>query len=129
MYNHINLSCEETINKAKHGEGCLTTGAIGTARLNSQGLHLALLKRDKDWIFSISSRRGKMDIIAEILLFSEDQKTKTSIMYNANLNYSQLKNQMNTLTSQGLLEKKQTNISLRKEDTVFLSYSHKSTIY
>ena len=47
-----------------------------------------------------------MDIIAEILLFCEEQKTKTSIMYNANLNYSQLKNHLNTLTSQGLLEKK-----------------------
>jgi predicted transcriptional regulator len=27
-------------------------------------------------------------------------------MYNANLNYSQLKNQINTLTGQGLFEKK-----------------------
>ncbi len=47
-----------------------------------------------------------MDIIAEVLLFCDQQKTKTSIMYNANLNYSQLKNQMNALISQGLLEKK-----------------------
>jgi predicted transcriptional regulator len=52
------------------------------------------------------SRRGKMDIIAEILLFCEHQKTKTRIMYNANLNYSQLKSHINALTSQGLLEKK-----------------------
>lgn len=51
------------------------------------------------------SRRGKLDIIAEILLFCEQQKTKTSIMYNTNLNYSQLKSQMDTLTSQGLLAK------------------------
>jgi predicted transcriptional regulator len=52
------------------------------------------------------SRRGKMDIIADILLFCEHQKTKTSIMYNANLNYSQIKSHINALTSQGLLEKK-----------------------
>lgn len=48
-----------------------------------------------------------MDIVAEILLFCERQKTKTSIMYNANLNYSQLKSQMNALLTQGLLEKQQ----------------------
>ena len=48
-----------------------------------------------------------MDIIAEILLYCEQQKTKTSIMYNANLNYSQLKSQIDALTSQGLIEKKQ----------------------
>ena len=47
-----------------------------------------------------------MDIIAEILLFCEQQKTKTSIMYNANLNYCQLKSRMDALISQGLLEKK-----------------------
>ena len=52
------------------------------------------------------SRRGKLDIIAEILLYCEQQKTKTSIMYNTNLNYSQLKNHMDNLTVQGLLAKK-----------------------
>lgn len=106
MYCHIDLSSEKPINQVKHGEGCLTTNSLGTARLNSQGLQFALLKHDNDWTFTISSRKGKMDIIAEILLFCEEQKTKTSIMYNANLNYSQLKNHLNTLTSQGLLEKK-----------------------
>jgi len=44
--------------------------------------------------------------MAEILLFCDQQKTKTSLMHNANLNYSQLKSQMNALVTQGLLEKK-----------------------
>ena len=77
----------------------------GTAKLNSQELQFALLKHEKELSVTSGSRRGKMDIIAAILLFCEQQKTKTSIMNNANLNYSQLKSQMNSLISQGLLEK------------------------
>ncbi|MGD0996277.1 MAG: winged helix-turn-helix domain-containing protein [Candidatus Bathyarchaeia archaeon] len=84
----------------------MTSSLLGTAKLNSQELQFALLKHEKEWSIAKGSRRGKMDIIAEILLFCEQQKTKTSIMYNANLNYSQLKSQMNALISQGLLEKK-----------------------
>lgn len=42
--------------------------------------------------------------MAEILLYCEQQKSKTSILYNANLNYSQLKSQIKSLTSQGLLQ-------------------------
>ena len=83
------------------------TGSLPeTAKLNSQELQFALLKHVKELSITNGSRRGKMDIIAEILLFCEQQKTKTSIMYNANLNYSQLKNQIDALISQGLLEKK-----------------------
>lgn len=106
MYNHICLSAQEAINHIKHGESRLTSSLLGTTRLNSQELQFALLKHEKEWSSATSSRRGKMDIIAEVLLFCDQQKTKTSIMYNANLNYSQLKNQMNALISQGLLEKK-----------------------
>lgn len=106
MYNHIRLRAKEAINQIKHGEGSLTSSLLGTAKLNSQELQFALLKHEKEWSIAKGSRRGKMDIIAEILLFCEEQKTKTSIMYNANLNYSQLKSQMNALISQGLLEKK-----------------------
>jgi predicted transcriptional regulator len=84
----------------------LTSSLLGATKLNSQELQFALLKHDKEWNIAKGSRRGKMDIIAEILLFCEQQKTKTSIMYNANLNYSQLKSHINALTSQGLLEKK-----------------------
>ena len=89
----------------KNGEGFLTNSPLGTPKLNSHTLQFALLKHDGEWNTIKGQRRGKLDIIAEILLFCERQKTKTSIMYNANLNYSQLKNHMDTLTSQGLLAK------------------------
>jgi len=78
---------------------------LGVPKLNSHELQFALLRHDGEWSGIKGSRRGKLDIIAEILLFCEHQKTKTSIMYNTNLNYSQLKNQIDTLTSQGLLAK------------------------
>ncbi len=83
----------------------LTRSMGGTSKLNSNELQFALLKHDGEWNNIKGSRRGKLDIIAEILLFCEQQKTKTSIMYNTSLNYSQLKNHMGTLTTQGLLTK------------------------
>jgi predicted transcriptional regulator len=72
-------------------------------KLNTHQLQFALLKQGKD---SDTLRRGRQDIIAEILLYCEQQKTKTSIMYNTNLNYAQLKKQMRLLTAQQLLERK-----------------------
>lgn len=83
----------------------MTSSLLGAAKLNSQGLQFALLKHDREWSNVKGARRGRLDIIAEILLFCEQHKSKTSIMYNANLNYGQLKNQINALTSQGLLRK------------------------
>jgi len=74
-------------------------------KLNSHELQFALLKHDGEWLGIKGSRRGKLEIMAEILIFCERQKTKTSIMYNTNLNYSQLKNRVDTLTSQGMLAK------------------------
>ncbi len=82
----------------------MTTNALGF-KLNSHELQFALLKHDGEWIGIKGQRRGKLDIVAEILLFCERQKSKTSIMYNTNLNYSQLKNHIDNLTSQGLLYK------------------------
>lgn len=84
----------------------LANNVLGSTKLNSHQLQFALLKHQRDWGSVKGSRRGKLDIIAEILLFCEQQKTKTSIMYNTNLNYSQLKNHMENLTNQGLLAKK-----------------------
>ncbi|MCW3994727.1 MAG: winged helix-turn-helix domain-containing protein [Candidatus Bathyarchaeota archaeon] len=83
----------------------MTSSLFGANKLNSHELQFALLKHDREWSSIKGSRRGKLDIIAEILLFCEKQKTKTSIMYNTNLNYSQLKAHMDTLLSQGLLAK------------------------
>lgn len=68
-----------------------------------------MLRHDKDWNNGKTARRGRLDITAEILMFCEQPKTKTSIMYNTNLNYAQLKRHMNVLTTQKLLAKK-TNL-------------------
>jgi predicted transcriptional regulator len=96
----------------------LTSNSAGIAKLNSHELQFALLKHERSSIKG--QRRGKLDIIAEILLFCEQQKTKTSIMYNTNLNYGQLKAHMNSLTSQGLLAKKQNKYSTTDKGYRFL---------
>ncbi len=83
----------------------MTSNSVGLAKFNSHELQFALLKHEKHLIKG--HRRGRLDIFAEILLFCEQQKTKTSIMYNTNLNYGQLKAHMDSLISQGLLVKTQ----------------------
>jgi predicted transcriptional regulator len=88
------------------------------AKLNSHKLQFALLKHERSNIKG--QRRGKLDIIAEILLFCEEQKTKTSIMYNTNLNYGQLKSHMDSLTSQGLLNKKTNKYATTEKGYRFL---------
>lgn len=84
----------------------LTSNSAGITKFNSHELQFALLKHQHERNSIKGARRGKLDIIAEILLFCEQQKTKTSIMYNTNLNYAQLKSHMDSLTAQGLLAKK-----------------------
>ena len=61
------------------------------------------LRRSNGWDFSRGSKRERMEIIAEILCYCSQQKTKTDIMYKVNLNYAQLKKYLKSLTSQGLL--------------------------
>ena len=118
LHSHIRLRAKSALNHFKHGESNLTT-LQGASKFNSQELQFALLKHDGDWNLTKGARRGKLDIIAEILLFCEQQKTKTSIMYNANLNYSQLKNQISTLTNQGLLEKQTNKYMITKKGLPF----------
>ena len=64
---------------------------------------LIKLMQNNGWNFAKASRRGRMEIIAEILLFCSQQRAKTKIMYNSNLNYAQLKSHLRSLTAQGLL--------------------------
>ena len=64
---------------------------------------LIRLKQSDNWNFTNGSKRGRLEIIAEILCYCGQQKTKTNIMYKANLNYRQLKKHLRALTSQGLL--------------------------
>ncbi|TRO47818.1 hypothetical protein E2P60_02355 [Candidatus Bathyarchaeota archaeon] len=53
--------------------------------------------------FTRGAKRGRTEIIAEILYYCSQQKTKTDIMYNTNLNFSQLKKYLRFLTSKSLL--------------------------
>jgi predicted transcriptional regulator len=64
---------------------------------------LVKLKPSNEWSICRGSRRGRLEIMAEILLFCTHQKAKTNIMYRINLNYTQLKSNLKFLTSQGLL--------------------------
>ena len=98
----------------------MTSNAAGMAKLNSHELQFALLKHERERSNIKGQRRGKLDIIAEILLFCEQQKTKTSIMYNTNLNYGQLKNHMDALTSQGLLGKRLNKYTTTEKGYRFL---------
>jgi predicted transcriptional regulator len=106
--------------KLQHGETNLTSNLPGNVKLNTQELQFAILKHQKEWSSAKGARRGKLDIMAEILLYCEEQKSKTSIMYNANLNYSQLKSQIHALTSQGLLQNKTNKYIITEKGYRFL---------
>jgi predicted transcriptional regulator len=64
---------------------------------------LALLRLKKDLKVSSGAKRGRMEIIAEILLLCERENAKTSIMYKTNLNYAQLQSHLSSLTTIGML--------------------------
>lgn len=49
------------------------------------------------------TRRGRMDLMAEILLFCEKKRVKTCIMSKTNVNYMQLKKYLDFLTVKGML--------------------------
>jgi predicted transcriptional regulator len=53
--------------------------------------------------FTRGGKRGRTEIMAEILFCCSQRKTKTSIMYDTNLNYAQLKKYLGFLTSKDLL--------------------------
>jgi predicted transcriptional regulator len=48
-------------------------------------------------------RRGRVEIIAEILLVCEKKRVKTNIMHKTNMNYTRLKKHLKFLTVRGLL--------------------------
>jgi predicted transcriptional regulator len=61
------------------------------------------LRKSNGLDFGRGSKRERMEIMAEILCYCKQQKSKTDIMYTVNLNYAQLKKYLKSLTSQGLL--------------------------
>jgi predicted transcriptional regulator len=61
------------------------------------------IKQSNGWNVNKAVKRGRLEIIADILLFCEQHKAKTSIMYNTNLNYAQLQIHLSYLNSLGML--------------------------
>ncbi len=71
--------------------------------LKYDGENRIVKKQNYNWGIAKRSRRGRLEIIAEILVFCDQRKVATSIMYKTNLNYGQLKSNLKLLTSQGFL--------------------------
>ena len=65
-------------------------------------------------------RRGQFQIKAEILCCCSQQKTKTNIMYNVNLNYAQLKKYLKSLTANGLLAIDKNRYATTQKGYLFL---------
>ena len=64
---------------------------------------LLKLKQNNGWNLTNGSKRGQLEIMAEILLYCDQEQAKTSIMYKINLSHTQLKKYLKYLTSRGLL--------------------------
>jgi predicted transcriptional regulator len=95
---------------------------LQTVLINRGGeTRLVKLKNGSDWSIAKGSRRGRFEIMAEILLFCDQQKAKTNIMYRTNLNYTQLKSNLRFLTSQGLLTRKKDKYLTTEKGYHFLS--------
>src|SRR4030066_837327 len=66
------------------------------------------------------SRRSRTEIIAVILLFCTSKRTKTSILYNTNLNYPQLQNHLSFLISFGLLKQDENRYMTSQKGNRFI---------
>jgi predicted transcriptional regulator len=58
-------------------------------------------------------RRGELDIIADILSHTFQPISKTRIMYQANLSFTQLKGYIKRLKDSGLIEEKNSPLTYR----------------
>ncbi|MCW4046738.1 MAG: winged helix-turn-helix domain-containing protein [Candidatus Bathyarchaeota archaeon] len=98
------------------------TTPLQTALINYGGeTKLVKLKNRNGWSIAKGFRRGKFEIMAEILLFCDQQRAKTCIMYKVNLNYAQLKQNLAFLTLQGLLLRKKDKYVTTEKGYRFLS--------
>jgi predicted transcriptional regulator len=70
---------------------------------------------------SAGLKRERIEIMAEILYNCSQQRTKTDIMYKVNLNYTQLKKYLSSLTAQGLLVTENNKYSTTKKGYRFLN--------
>lgn len=78
----------------------MTIITIRETKLSAQ-LYMAPInfRQNSGWNFTSNSKRGRREIMAEILCHWNQQIAKTNIMYKANLNYAQLKKHLKSLTS------------------------------
>jgi predicted transcriptional regulator len=81
---------------------------------------LTKLRQNNGLDFINGSKRGRLEIIAEILCHCNQQKTKTNIMYKTNLNYTQVKKHLKHLTSQGLLKANKNKYATTQKGIRFL---------
>ena len=78
------------------------------------------LRQNSGWDSARGSKRGQLEIMAEILSHCTQQKAKTDIMYKVNLNYVQLKKHLTALTSQSLLSTNKNKYSTTQKGYRFL---------
>jgi predicted transcriptional regulator len=88
------------------GQLLLTLQTQGQLKLVIES-KLSRLKQTNGLKVNNGIRRDRMEILAEILLYCGQLRGKTSIMYNTNLNYTQLQTHLSLLTSLGMLTHKQ----------------------
>ena len=91
----------------------MANGIVEATKLNAQlqtapieyacETNMIKLGQNSSWNFPKRAKRGRLEIMAEILCYCDQQKGKTKIMYKTNLNYAQLKKHLKSLTSKGLL--------------------------
>jgi len=67
---------------------------------------------------SVSKRRDRHDIVAEILNHAKRGRIKTHIMYRAKLSYSQINEYLNLLIEKGFLE----NMTIKQKKQVITVY-------
>jgi predicted transcriptional regulator len=77
------------------------------------------LRQTNGWDFR-GPKKGQWDIMAEILCYCNQQKTKTDIMHKVNLNYAQLKKHLVALTFQGLLTTNKNKFATTQKGYRFL---------
>jgi predicted transcriptional regulator len=108
----------------------MASNTTGATKLNAQleiaaieyagETKLVKLRKNNGWNFTSSSKRGRLEIMAEILCYCNQQKAKTDIMYKANLNYTQLKKHLKSLISQGLLKTSKNKYATTQKGYRFL---------
>lgn len=118
---------------------CMASSIIGATKLSEQlqmapleyasGIKLIKLRQENGWNLASHSKRGRFEIMAEILRYCSQQKTKTKIMYSTNLNYAQLKKHLRSLTTQGLLTTDKNKYATTQKGQRFLDlFSQLNTI-